>query len=197
MRKIEGLYKNNVTATRVQEAWQEFHAFYHSLIIKKLRWWWKTYQTHLASITRLQISPFETVILSCFWAIPRNKISKHAQESIFLIKILKILCVSAQDGLMVWKRTFYGNVDLSTTCQCRQLKLNLLSMQIKIYCLLTNQTPVLLVQCALWTRAAVMLLQSLYFSPPPPHPRAIIIPDARPLGTFKNQDSREGKMWYV
>ena len=79
--------------------------------------------------------------------------------------------------LMVWKRRFYGNVDLSTTCQCRQLKLNLLSMQIKIYCLLTNQTPALLVQRASWTRAAVMLLQSLYFSPPPPlHPRAIIIP---------------------
>ena len=32
----------------------------------------------------------------------------------------------------------------------------------------------------------------IYFSrPPPPHPRAII-PDARPLGTFENQDSRDG-----
>ena len=66
--------------------------------------------------------------------------------------------------LMVWKRTFYGNVVLSTTCQCRQLKLNLLSTQINIYCLMTNQTPALLVQRAPWTRAAVMLLQSLYFS---------------------------------
>ena len=45
----------------------------------------------------LQISPFETVILQCFWANPRNKISKHAQQNIFLIKILKILCVVAQD----------------------------------------------------------------------------------------------------
>ena len=44
----------------------------------------------------LYISPFETVIL-CFWAIPRNKIGKHAQENIFLIKIPKILCVFAQD----------------------------------------------------------------------------------------------------
>ena len=69
-------------------------------------------------------------------------------------------------------------------------------MQIKIYCLLTNQTPALLVQRASWTRAAVMLLQSLYFLPPL-HPRAIIIPDARPLDTFKNQDSRDGKTWYV
>ena len=70
-------------------------------------------------------------------------------------------------------RTFYRNNDLSTTCQCWQLKLNLLSTQINIYCLMTNQTPALLVQCALWRQAAVMLLQSLYFShptslPPPP-----------------------------
>ena len=38
------------------------------------------------------------------------------------------------------------NDDLSTTCQCWQLKLNPLSTQINIYCLMTNQTPVLLVQ---------------------------------------------------
>ena len=58
--------------------------------------------------------------------------------------------------LMVWKRTFYGNVDLSTTCQCRQLRLNPLSTQINICCLMTNQTPALLVQRAPWTPAAVM-----------------------------------------
>ena len=51
---------------------------------------------------------------------------------------------------------------------------------------MTNQTPALLVQRAPCTQTAVMLLQSLYFSRPPP-PRAII-PDARPLGTFENQD---------
>ena len=48
---------------------------------------------------------------------------------------------------------------------------------------MTNQTPTLLVQCAPWMRAAVMLLQSLYFSSPPP--KRAIIPDARPLGTFE------------
>ena len=53
---------------------------------------------------------------------------------------------------------------------------------------MTNQTPALLVECASGMRAAVMLLQSLYFSRPPP-PRAII-PDACPLGTFENQDGR-------
>ena len=97
--------------------------------------------------------------------------------------------------LMVWKRTFYGNVDLSTTCQCWQLRLNLLSTQINIYCLMTNQTPALLVQRAPWTEAAVMLLQSLYFSCP--SPRAIIIPDFRPISTVENQDTCDGKTGYL
>ena len=144
-------------------------------------------------------------MILCFWAIPRNKMGKHAQKKHFpnqntknpscegrIRHILRKMC------LMVWKRTVYGNVDLSTTCQCRQLRLNPLSTQINIYCLMTNQTPALLVQRASWTRAAVMLLQSLYFSrpPPPPPPRAII-PDARPLGTFENQDIRDGKTRYI
>ena len=34
---------------------------------------------------------------ACSWAIPRNKIGKHAQENIFRIKIPKILRVFAQD----------------------------------------------------------------------------------------------------
>ena len=51
---------------------------------------------------------------------------------------------------------------------------------------MANQKPALLVQRAPRTRAAVMLLQSLYFSRPPP-PTAII-PASRPLGTFENQD---------
>ena len=63
---------------------------------------------------------------------------------------------------------------------------------------MTYQTPALLVQHAPWTRAAVMLLQSLYFSrtSPPPSPRAII-PDARSLGTFENQGTRDGKTRYI
>ena len=38
----------------------------------------------------------------------------------------------------------------------------------------------------------------LYFSrkPSPPHPRAII-PDDRSLGTFENQDTRDGKTQYI
>ena len=45
---------------------------------------------------------------------------------------------------VLWKYRL-GN-DLSMTCQYRQLKLNPLSTQINIYCLMTNQTPALLVQ---------------------------------------------------
>ena len=97
--------------------------------------------------------------------------------------------------LMVWKRTFYGKVDLSTTFQCRQLRLNPLSTQINIYRLMTNQMPPLLVQRVPWTRAAVMLLQSLSFLPPPP--LTAIIPDAHPRGTFENQDIRDGKTRYI
>ena len=35
--------------------------------------------------------------------------------------------------------------------------------------------------------------------PPPPQPPTTraIIPDARPLGTFETQDTRNGKTWYI
>ena len=87
--------------------------------------------------------------------------------------------------MVLWKRTFYRNDDLSKPGQCRQLQLNPLSTQINTYCLITNQTPALLVQYAPWTRAAVMLLQSLYFSRPPPPRATCIISDVRPLGHLK------------
>ena len=73
---------------------------------------------------------------------------------------------------ILWKCTFYrnDNCNLSMTCQCWQLKLNPLSTQINFYCLMTNETPALLVQHAPWIRAEVMLLQSLYSSCPPQSP---------------------------
>ena len=41
----------------------------------------------------------------------------------------------------------------------------------------------------------------MFYSPyiflAPPSPTRTIIPDARPLGTFENQDSREGKTRYI
>ena len=44
--------------------------------------------------------------------------------------------------------------------------------------------------------STVPLFFSFLPSPPPPPVRAII-PDARPLGTFENQDTRDGKTWYI
>ena len=102
---------------------------------------------------------------------PGRVASKACWLTWFILRKMCLMVVSL-------KRTFYRNDGLSTTCQCRQLKLNPLSTQINIYCLMTNQTPALLVQRAPWTQATVMLLQSLYFSRPPP-PTAVI-PDARP-----------------
>ena len=67
-------------------------------------------------------------------------------------------------------KAIFRIVDLSTACQCEA---NVLSTQINLYCLMTNQMAELLKQRAPWTRVAVMLVQSLYFSRPPP-PRAII-----------------------
>ena len=82
---------NNITAAHVQEAWQEFHAFYHSLI-KKLRWWWKTCQTHLASITRVY-----KYLLSKQWfynvsrPFLQIKSANRHKRNIFLIESLSML----------------------------------------------------------------------------------------------------------
>ena len=60
----------------------------------------------------------------------------------------KILRVFAQDVPYGSIMKAYANDDLSSTQQCRQLKLDPLSAQVNIYCLMTNQTPALLVQSA-------------------------------------------------
>ena len=39
--------------------------------------------TFSTDLSFLHISPFERVIISCFWAIPSNKIGKHAQVKHF------------------------------------------------------------------------------------------------------------------
>ena len=113
----------------------------------------------------LQIPPFETVILLCFWSIPRNKICKHAQENIFLIKIPKILCV-----FMVWKHTFYGKVNLSLTCQCRLLKLNPLSTQILKHLLSNDQSNACIAGATRSVNASCsyVITVPLYFCPLPP-----------------------------
>ena len=100
--------------------------------------------------------------------------SKKYQKSFVCLRKMCLM-------VLLWKCTFYRNDDLSMTCQCRQFKLNLMSTQINICCLITDQTPALLVQHTLWMRAAMILLQSLYFSRSTP--LRAIIPDACPLGT--------------
>ena len=45
---------------------------------------------------------------------------------------------------------------------------------------------------AVWEEARKIESPSI-FLPPPPAPRRTIIPDARLLGTFENQDSRDDK----
>ena len=68
----------------------------------------------------------------------------------------------------------------TTPSLCQQLKLNPLSMQINIYCVITNQTP-----HSTLTRAVVMLGHSLYFSclPPP----TTLNPNACLLGTYETK----------
>ena len=107
---------------------------------------------------------------NCVTTFPGWVASKACWLTWFILRIPRILHVLV---LMCWYllgtyEAFYRNNNLSTTCQCWQLKLNPLSMQINIYCLMTNQMPVLLVQHTLWTQSSeLLLLQSLYFSRPP------------------------------
>ena len=39
--------------------------------------------------------------------------------------------------------------------------------------------------------------KNIFLAPPPPPPPRAIIPDAGPLGTFENQDTRDGKTRYI
>ena len=79
---------------------------------------------------------------------PGRAASKARWPKRFICKTPKILRVFAQDVPYGMKAYVFGIFDLSTTCQCRQVKLNPLSTQMNIYCLMTNQTPALLVQRA-------------------------------------------------
>ena len=69
----------------------------------------------------LNFNSFGTTVLQ---HSPGRAASKACWLTWFIHKIPKILRVF---GTVLWKRTFYRNDNLSTTCQCRQLNLNLLS----------------------------------------------------------------------
>ena len=117
-----------------------------------------------------------------------------------LLLLLLLLFPSCVGARCAFSRTFYRSDDLSTPCQCRQLKLNPLSTQINIYCLMTNQTPALLAQ-----RARERELQWCYYSPsvflasPPPPTRATcIIPTPAPSVHLKiKMAAINGKARYI
>ena len=46
-----------------------------------------------------------------------------------------------------------------------------------------------------WEEARKIFLS--FSPPPPPPPSRAIIPDARPLGRFENQDTLDGKTRYI
>ena len=50
---------------------------------------------------------------------------------------------------------------------------------------------------AVWEEARKIFFSPPPSPPPPPTSPRAIIPDARPLGTFENQDSRGGKTRYI
>ena len=83
---------NNITAACVQEAWQEFHAFYNSLI-KKLCWWWKTCRTCLASILLIyKYLPSKQWFYTVSGPLLQKKKSANIQKwHIFLIEVLSML----------------------------------------------------------------------------------------------------------
>ena len=77
--------------TGISRLLREFHAFYHSLV-KKLRWRWKTCQTHLASISRVY-----KYLLSKQWFYTISGPLLHIKSvnmhkwNIFLIEALSML----------------------------------------------------------------------------------------------------------
>ena len=115
--KNRGTVITSLQLARVQEAWQEFYAFYHSFI-KRLRWQWKTCQTHLASIWRacLQISPFETVILYSFWDIPQIKTVKPPDKKPSISDRYSFLRRRSVKFQFVWQKRCY-NIPLAELLQ--------------------------------------------------------------------------------
>ena len=80
--------------------------------------------------------------------------------------------------MLLWKCTFYRNDDLSKPCQCRQ---------INIYCLITNQTPALLVLNKLPERELQWCYYrpSIFLAPLPLELHVYMISEVRPVGHFK------------
>ena len=101
----------------------------------------KSHASDRSSFLHQHCVKFQFVWHKLFYNIPLAKLlQKHVGLRDSSAKYQKsVLCLHKICLMVVlWKRTFYRNDDLSTTCPCRQLKLNSLSAQINIYCLMAN-----------------------------------------------------------
>ena len=96
----------------------------------------------------------------CYNIPPAGLFQKHVGLRDLSAKYQKSFVCLLEMYLMVWKRAFYRNDDLSTTCQCRQLKLNRLSTQINTYCL----WPIKRLRCR-YNAVRERELQWCYYSP--------------------------------
>ena len=120
--------------------WKQYlraNGFMSSLLYEMSRWVCPT-------SSQPEINSFPSFIWTKWW---RPKITQKLGEQ------------------LSWKR-FIETMTCQRLVSVDNFKLILLSTQINIYCLIANQMPALLVQRAQWTWAAVMLVQSLYFSLP-------------------------------
>ena len=120
--------------------WKQYlraNGFMSSLLYEMSRWVCPT-------SSQSEINSFPSFIWTKWW---RPKITQKLGEQ------------------LSWKR-FIETMTCQRLVSVDNFKLILLSTQINIYCLIANQMPALLLQRAQWTWAAVMLVQSLYFSLP-------------------------------
>ena len=120
--------------------WKQYlraNGFLSSLLYEMSRWVCPT-------SSQSEINSFPSFIWTKWW---RPKITQKLGEQ------------------LSWKR-FIETMTCQRLVSVDNFKLILLSTQINIYCLIANQMPALLVERVQWTRVAVMLVQSLYFSLP-------------------------------
>ena len=147
-----------------------------------------------------------------------NKIGKHTQENIFLIKIPKILRVFALDCALWYESVRFietstcqrlvsvGNLNLSndqsnacvagTTRSVNANCSDVITVPLFLDCSQSSIFPSDLRDRALCVTGCHLAWVSKLLRGRGRFERAII-PDAHPLGTFENQDTRDGKTRYI
>ena len=138
--KILRLFNIRLANSQKHPVWKQYlraNGFMSSLLYEMSRWVCPT-------SSQSEINSFPSFIWTKWW---RPKIRQKLGEQ------------------LSWKR-FIETMTCQRLVSVDNFKLILLSTLINIYYLIANQMPALLVQRAQWTRVAVMLVQSLYFSLP-------------------------------